>query len=107
VRSPNAVDGYRWAIEKYLKPAVGSQLLARLSPEDVERLLRSMAGRGMARNSIVRIRATLVLALTHAERRSLVARNVARLAEMPVGEAAAGGPFAHRRTGTNPVGRGG
>ena len=44
-----------------------------------------MAGRGLARNTIVRVRATLVLALTHAERRSMVARNVARLAELPVG----------------------
>ena len=33
----------------------------------------------------MRVRAVLVLALTHAERRSLVTRNVARLAEMPAG----------------------
>lgn len=43
-----------------------------------------MARRGLARNTIMRVRATLVLALSHAERRSHVARNVARLAEMPV-----------------------
>ncbi len=85
VRSSNTVDGYRWAIEKHLTPAVGGLALAALTPEDVERLLRSMAGRGLARNTIVRVRATLVLALTHAERRSMVNRNVARLAELPVG----------------------
>lgn len=85
VRSSNTVDGYRWAIDKHLTPALGALALAALTPEDVERLLRSMAGRGLARNTIVRVRATLVLALTHAERRSMVSRNVARLAELPVG----------------------
>ena len=56
----------------------------KLTAEDVEVVLRAMARRGLARNTIMRVRATLVLALSHAERRSHVARNVARLAEMPV-----------------------
>jgi integrase len=59
-----------------------------MSVDDVEAVLRSMAARGLARNSVMRARAVLVLALTHAERRDLVVRNVARLAEMPVGATA-------------------
>lgn len=77
VHSPNTVGGYRWAIDKHLTPALGSAVLTELTPEDVEAMLRVIAAKGMARNSLVRVRATLVLALTDAERRSKVARNVA------------------------------
>ena len=42
-----------------------------------------MANEGKARSTIRLVRTVLVLALTHAERRDLVARNVARLAIVP------------------------
>ena len=38
----------------------------------------------MARNSVMRVRSVAVMALKHAQRRDLVARNAAELAEMPV-----------------------
>lgn len=85
VRSTNTVDNYRWAVEKHLIPALGEKRLQALTPEDVEALLRRLAKAGRAKNTIMRVRAVLVLALTHAERRSLVTRNVARLTEMPAG----------------------
>lgn len=37
----------------------------------------------MARNSVMRVRSVLVMALKHAQRRDIVARNVAELFEMP------------------------
>lgn len=37
----------------------------------------------MARNSVMRVRSVAVMALKHAQRRDLVARNAAELAEMP------------------------
>jgi integrase len=85
VRSPNTLDSYRWVIGKYLRPALCPKRLAALTVDDVEALLRSMARRRLSRSSAVRVRAVLVLALTHAERRDLVLRNVARLAEIPAG----------------------
>ena len=46
----------------------------------------------MARNSVMRVRSVLVMALKHAQRRDIVARNVAELSEMPTsaGEARSG-----------------
>ena len=38
----------------------------------------------MARNSVMRVRSVAVMALKHAQRRDLVARDAAELAEMPV-----------------------
>lgn len=83
VRSSKTVDNYRWAVERHLKPALGAKRLRTLSPDDVEGLLRHLAGAGMARNSVMRVRSVAVMALKHAQRRDLVARNAAELAEMP------------------------
>ena len=83
VKSTNTVDNYRWAVERHLKPALGTKRLRSLTPEDVEALLRRLADEGMARNSIMRVRSVAVMALKHAQRRDLVARNAAELAEMP------------------------
>ncbi len=83
VKSTNTLDQYAWAIRHHLVPSLGRIKLRALTADHVERMLRRKATDGMARSSIVRLRAVLVLALTHAERRDLVTRNVARLAEMP------------------------
>ena len=85
VRSSNTVDNYRWAVERHLKPALGATRLRTLSPDDVEGLLRHLAEPGMARNSVMRVRSVAVMALKHAQRRDLVARNATELAEMPAG----------------------
>lgn len=85
VRSSNTIDNYRWAVERHLKPALGAKRLRTLSPDDVEGLLRHLAESGMARNSVMRVRSVAVMALKHAQRRDLVARNAAELAEMPAG----------------------
>lgn len=83
VRSENTVTSYRWAVS-HLQPALGTRPLRSLTPEDVEGVLRAMAGAGLSRNSVNRVRSVATMALRHAERRGLVARNAAGLAEMPV-----------------------
>ncbi len=85
VRSTNTIDNYRWAVERHLKPALGSKRLRSLTPEDIESVLGRLAAAGMARNSVMRVRSVAVMALKHAQRRDLVARNAAELAEMPAG----------------------
>lgn len=90
--SPNTVANYRWAVERHLVPALGAIRLARLDADDVDRMLEGKAADGMARNTMMRLRAVLVKALHHAERRGKVVRNVARLTEVP------DGPRAERRS---------
>lgn len=85
VRSTNTIVNYRWAVERHLKPALGSKRLRSLTPEDIESVLRRLAAAGMASNSVMRVRSVAVMALKHAQRRDLVARNAAELAEMPAG----------------------
>ena len=83
MKSTNTVDNSRWAMEKWILPALGSRRLVDLDPENVEGLLARMAIAGMSRSSLIRVRSVLGQALDTAQRRGKVARNVARLAEMP------------------------
>jgi integrase len=82
-KSSNTVDNARWAAEHWIKPALGGRRLRDLEPEDVEGLLARMATEGKSRSSINRVRSYFGQALAMAERRGKVARNVARIAEMP------------------------
>ncbi|MGB9113523.1 MAG: site-specific integrase [Acidimicrobiales bacterium] len=79
----STIDNYTWAIETHIKPALGKLRLTKLGPEDIDRLLRRLAKDGKARSSVRIVRTVLVSALTHAERRGYVARNVARLSVLP------------------------
>lgn len=83
VRSKNTVDNYAWAVRSHIVPALGSKSLRTLNTDDVEGMLAAMVRGGLSRNTVMRVRSVLVMALTHGERRGIVPRNVAALAEMP------------------------
>jgi integrase len=85
VRSQNTIDNYTTVVRLHLIPTIGRKTLRSLTTEDVERVLRQKAAAGCSRSYVNRMRAVLVTALNHAEARAIVPRNVARLAEMPVG----------------------
>ncbi len=84
-RSVNTRDNYAWAVRCHLVPGLGAHRLAKLTADHVDDLLEARAARGMAKNSLRCIRAVLVTALDHADRRELVRRNVARLTTTPDG----------------------
>ena len=64
--------------------ALGRRKIRTLTPTLVEAGLEQLAAKGLARATIAKYRTTLAMSLDWAERRGLVARNVARLAEMPL-----------------------
>jgi integrase len=90
--SVNTRDNYAWGVRCHLVPALGSKRLAKLTADDVDELLEARAAAGMAKNTVRRIRAVLVKALDHADRRGKVRRNVARLTTTP------DGPVTERRS---------
>jgi len=83
VSSPNTLDNYRWAVDRHIKPALGTRRLRELTPDDVDRLIRSKLDAGLGHSSLMRIRAVLVQALRHGERYGYVGRNVAQLVDLP------------------------
>lgn len=80
--SPTHLYNYRWA-SSIITAEIGKKRAASLSTRDVESMLDRLAARPMARSSIVKVRGVLRMALDHAVRRGDLARNVARLAELP------------------------
>jgi integrase len=70
-----------------IKAALGGVKLARLTPGQVDGLLRQMASEGYSRRTIAGTRSLLVRAIRRAERDGLVGRNAAQLAEMPAAAA--------------------
>lgn len=85
IRSGNTIDGLTWAVEKHLVPALGGYRLRGLECEHVEDMLAEMADRGLSTSSVTRVHTTLTRALTWAQRRGKVYRNVSALVETPAG----------------------
>lgn len=80
--SPNTLANYEWAVG-HLGRSIGHVRLAELTAEHVEQALRAKAAAGMALSSVRRMHNVLLNALKHAEKRGLVSRNVATVAEVP------------------------
>jgi hypothetical protein len=84
-KAANTVAQYEWAINKHWIPSVGRKKLAELAADDVDDVLAARAAAGAARNTLIRLRSVLVMALDHAVRRDLILRNVAALTDTPDG----------------------
>jgi integrase len=78
-RSHATWSGYEQRVRLHLRPALGSRLLAKLGPADVQRLLDDMRTAGYGGRNIQHTHATLRAALGMAERWGMVPRNVAKL----------------------------
>lgn len=81
--SPTSVRTYRTVVDAYLKPHVGAVRLARLSVANVETMQRVLLDRGLSPASVKQARTVLRTALSVAERRGHVPRNVAAIAKGP------------------------
>ena len=74
---------YREVVNLYVRPHLGHIRLARLTPEDVEKMGRTLAAAGKSGNTQRLARTILRRALGQAERRGYVARNVVALTDAP------------------------
>jgi len=80
--SVNTADSYRRIVRQHLIPALGKKRLRDLTVLDVDQLLVIKYDAGYSGATVQRIRMMLIKALRHAERRDLVARNVAALSDL-------------------------
>jgi integrase len=79
---PSTLRRYRQIVHSHLFPHLGRLPLSKLTPTDVERLLRAVGERRAARTAH-HVRAVLRTALARAVRHGLIARNAAALAAAP------------------------
>ena len=76
------LDVHQWARE-ILVAEIGGKRVKSLTPDHVEAAFQRRADAGLSRNSLIKLRSTLSQALAWAERRGLVAKNVAAIVELP------------------------
>lgn len=80
---PNTYKAYEVKVRLHLKPGLGRQRLARMTPQHVQAYVAAAQTAGVPPGAIKYSLMVLSVALSHAERQGLVARNVARLAVAP------------------------
>ncbi len=80
---PTTIAKYRTAIERYLRPALGTQKLDQLTVATVQRFLNTRRAAGDSVQKLRWIREVLSSALGRAQREELVMRNVAQLTTLP------------------------
>jgi integrase len=83
-RSPQTVSMYRIYAETHIIPVIGKRKLQQLTVEDIERLLSDKSG-SLSTRSLKIIHSILNRAVTHAQARDKVRRNVVMLCSVPAG----------------------
>jgi integrase len=83
--APSTLRMHEQAIRVHLVPGLGAHRVTGLTVAHVERFYAAMAKGGSSRATIVIVAKPLRQAVARAERRGLVPRNVARLAQKPAG----------------------
>ncbi len=81
--SPRTVEGYKWNINRYLKPKLGHIALAKLTPYHVQGLYADMLGKGLSARTVVHTHRVLSEALAHAVKWELLVRNVCEAVDPP------------------------
>jgi integrase len=76
------LEVHRWAREILIED-IGGKRARDLMADDVEEAFQRRADAGLSRNSLIKLRSTLSQALAWAQRRGLVASNVAAIVELP------------------------
>jgi integrase len=79
----STADDYRWILDHYVIPHVGGIRLAKLTPQHVQSMMRSLERGGLSPRTQRYARTVLGRALRHAERWGMVVRNVASLVDPP------------------------
>ena len=80
---PRTAIAYRQVIRDHLQPALGTTPLARLRPEQLQRLYADMLARGKSPKTISNVAGVLHAALKQAQQWRLVSANIASLVSPP------------------------
>ncbi len=81
--APRTLDDYRSKTRLWIVPLLGAHRLDRLLTEHVERMESAMFEAGLSSSTVLKVHRILSRALTVAEQRGKVSRNVARLMDAP------------------------
>jgi integrase len=77
------LDGYRYIVDAYITPHLGTKLLNKLSAADIDRWYVTLQAQGLSAATIANARRRLHAALEVARKRRLVSENVVGLTDAP------------------------
>ena len=86
---PRTISDYRNETRRYIKPHLGDVKLTKLTPLHLERLYRTLMAEGgqnarpLSPKTVLRVHRVIRKAIGDAERKGILQRNVARLADKP------------------------
>jgi integrase len=80
---PSTASTYERHIRLHILPALGGLPIARLRPEQLDRLYADLLAKGLSRTSVQHIHAILRRSLSQATRRGVIARNPTDLVDPP------------------------
>jgi integrase len=81
--APKTVSSYTEITRRHIVPTLGRVPLGKLTPADVQRLLRAKEAEGLSPRTVAYVRAVLRVALNRALKWGMVSRNAAALADAP------------------------
>ncbi len=80
---PSTYRSYALLIKLYIKPALGTKRLQKLTPGDLQALYGAMSAQGLSANTVGRVHGVLRSSLRHALDTGLVYRNVSQATRPP------------------------
>lgn len=86
-RRPSTIDSYRSNVERNVVPHIGSVELQALTALQLDQVYSVLLARGLSMRTVRYVHTIVGKALADAERKGIVARNVARLATPPAASA--------------------
>jgi len=82
-RKPTTLRGYRTAVETHVLPRLGNIALQEIRAPDLDAMYAELLRSGLAMSTVHHVHAAINKLLNDAERKGLLTRNVARLANAP------------------------
>jgi integrase len=82
-RKPTTLRGYRTAVKTHVLPRLGSIALQEIRASDLDAMYAELLRSGLSMSTVHHVHAAINKLLNDAERKGLVTRNVARLANAP------------------------
>jgi len=80
---PRTLDGYKYLVEKYIKPDVGSLRLHKVSPLDIQKLYTLLLGRGLSPKTVRHVHGVIRASLNQAVKWRLLTINPALAVDLP------------------------
>ena len=81
--APKTLQDYRALVDRHVLPALGTFRLSQITAFDVQRLYNGLVDGGLSARTVRYIHSVIHSALEQAVRRGLLARNVAKLVDLP------------------------